>query len=198
MSTSLCKPADTALLNAIAEDLRVEYNLRSFFDIHDGDCKARRVALQKAQELTPQELGQVIAADPEGHERSPQLKWVNEWLCQASTAAETQQRLAALVIFGQISVICAELPIFDHNCKQCVYLGAKHRVESKMISAPMVYPRAVDLYMCRVHAELIFVVRYGKATGEYIDSRETLGLTQKEPHLGEAFSRAFNRGLLMS
>jgi hypothetical protein len=195
MSTLTGRVTDVNLLTEIAEALQAKHGLRYFIDVNDGEsCKAKELALKKAQRLSPQTLGRLIAADPQTDDHSPELVWVNEWLSLAKSPVEVLQRQAALAIFGRISELCLMLPIFDHTCLHCTYLGAMQRVSS-VITASDALPHVVDLYACRGHDGFTFVARYGNTFDECITSGR---LTPQDPYLVEALKRAHQRGLFVA
>lgn len=146
-------------------------------------------ALEAVERLPYEELSVLIAADPDRKQNCFQTELGRNWLYKGADSTQLFQRLAAMAVVGQLRQVCDTLPVFEHHCSDCRYLGKMERQQNyHYFMDQNVRGKWVDLYACTVHGRPVVEVRYHDDrqwcyTGS-LDIRN-----HADPHLQEAWRR---------
>ena len=146
------------------------------------DQAAWEMALEAVEDLPCEQLGLLIAGDLDGRPGCIKTEFGQAWLNKAESATELLQRLAAMALVSR-------LPVFEHYCSDCRYLGKmKRQKDYHYYMDRNVQGEWADLYVCTVHGRPVVEVRYHDNkehcfTGFHSNSNDP------DPHLREGWRR---------
>lgn len=173
-------------LNRLAAQQLVQHKLR-LPDLDFLEAGWDR-ALEAVEHLPYEELGCLVAADPDRKRNCFQTELGRNWLHKAGDSTQLLQRLAAMAVVSRLQQLCETLPVFEHHCSDCRYLGRMERQSHSDYMFGNVHGKWVDLHACTVHGRPVVEVRY-RDGHEYCYTGSLDIRNDADPYLQEAWRR---------